>query len=128
MHRGEGITTRIGFIGAGLMGHGMARNILQNGYPLTVLAHRDRAPIEDLLGRGALEAESPAALAKASDIVFLCVPSSLQVELVVHAADGILAGAHEGLIVVDSTTADPSSTEQVASALAAPGSASPLRP
>ena len=52
---------RIGFIGAGLMGHGMAKNIVEKGYPLTVLAHRNRAPIEDLLARGATEAKSPAA-------------------------------------------------------------------
>ena len=115
------MTTRIGFIGAGLMGHGMAGNILAKGYPLTVLAHRNRAPIEDLVGRGAVEAKSPAAVARASDIVFLCVPSSRQVELAVYADDGILAGAREGLIVVDSTTADPSSTERVASALARAG-------
>jgi 3-hydroxyisobutyrate dehydrogenase-like beta-hydroxyacid dehydrogenase len=115
------MTKRIGFIGAGLMGHGMAKNIVEKGYPLTVLGHRNRAPIEDLLARGAREADSPAALARASEIVFLCVPSSLQVELVVHADDGVLAGAHEGLIVVDSTTAEPASTEQVASALALAG-------
>ena len=98
---------RIGFIGAGLMGHGMAKNIVEKGYPLRVLAHRNRAPIEDLLARGATEAESPAALARASDIVILCVPSSVEVELCVFAEDGIMAGAHEGLIVIDCTTAEP---------------------
>ena len=50
---------RIGFIGAGLMGHGMAKNIVEKGYPLTVLGHRNRAPIEDLLGRGAERGEQP---------------------------------------------------------------------
>jgi 3-hydroxyisobutyrate dehydrogenase-like beta-hydroxyacid dehydrogenase len=110
---------RIGFIGAGLMGHGMAKNIVEKGYELTVLAHRNRAPIDDLLARGATEAESPAALARASDVLILCVPSSAEVEACVFAADGILAGAHEGLIVIDSTTAEPSSTARVAKALAA---------
>ena len=57
---------RIGFIGAGLMGHGMAKNIVEKGYELTVLAHRNRAPIDDLLARGATEAESPAAIARAA--------------------------------------------------------------
>jgi 3-hydroxyisobutyrate dehydrogenase-like beta-hydroxyacid dehydrogenase len=108
---------RIGFIGAGLMGHGMAKNIVEKGYRLTVLAHRNRAPVEDLLARGATEAKSPAALARASDVVILCVPSSVEVELCVFAENGIMAGAHEGLIVVDCTTAEPSSTERVAKAL-----------
>jgi 3-hydroxyisobutyrate dehydrogenase-like beta-hydroxyacid dehydrogenase len=83
-----------------------------------VLAHRNRAPIDDLLRRGAIEAKTPAALARASDIVILCVPSSAEVELCVFAENGIMAGAHEGLIVVDSTTAEPASTERVARALA----------
>jgi 3-hydroxyisobutyrate dehydrogenase-like beta-hydroxyacid dehydrogenase len=108
---------RIGFIGVGLMGHGMARNIVEKGYPLIVLAHRNRAPVEDLLARGATEAKSPAALARASDVVILCVPSSAEVELCVLAENGILAGAHEGLIVIDCTTAEPASTERVAKAL-----------
>jgi 3-hydroxyisobutyrate dehydrogenase-like beta-hydroxyacid dehydrogenase len=115
------MSKRIGFIGAGLMGHGMAKNIVDKGFALTVLGHRNRVPIEDLLGRGAVEAASPAALARASDIVFLCVPSSVEVERVVLGQDGILAGAHEGLIVVDSTTAEPASTLKVAAELAAAG-------
>jgi 3-hydroxyisobutyrate dehydrogenase-like beta-hydroxyacid dehydrogenase len=113
------MTKRIGFIGAGLMGHGMARNIVEKGYQLTVLAHRNRAPIDDLISRGATEVNSPAALARASDVVILCVPSSVEVELCVFAEHGIMAGAHEGLIVIDSTTAEPASTERVARALAA---------
>ena len=112
------MSRRVGFIGAGLMGHGMAKNILEKGFSLAVLGHRNRQPIEDLLGRGASEAESPAALARTSDVVILCVPSSAEVEHCVFADDGILAGAHEGLIVVDSTTAEPASTERVAAALA----------
>ena len=110
---------RIGFIGAGLMGHGMAKNIVEKGYQLTVLAHRNRAPIEDLLARGATEAKSPAAIARACDVLILCVPSSAEVEECVFADDGILAGAHDGLIVIDCTTAEPTSTERVAKALAA---------
>lgn len=108
---------RVGFIGAGLMGHGMAKNIVEKGYPLTVLAHRNRDPIEDLLRRGASEAESPAELARTSDVVILCVPSSAQVERCVLGENGVLAGAREGLIVLDCTTAEPASTERVAEAL-----------
>ena len=109
---------RVGFIGAGLMGHGMAKNIVEKGHPLTVLAHRNRAPVEDLLRRGAVEADSPAAVARGSEVVILCVPSSAEVEICVFGENGILAGAHEGLIVLDCTTAEPASTEKVASALA----------
>jgi len=115
------MSKRVGFIGAGLMGHGMARNILEKGFALSVLGHRKREPVEDLLQRGASEAASPAALARASDLVILCVPSSAEVELCVLGDDGILAGAHEGLIVIDATTAEPASTERVAAALAARG-------
>ena len=110
---------RICFIGAGLMGHGMASNIVAKCYPLSVLAHRNRAPVEDLLARGATEAKSPAALARTSAMVILCVPSSVEVEQCVFAENGILEGAHDGLIVIDCTTAEPSSTERVAKALAA---------
>ena len=113
------MTKRIGFIGAGLMGHGMAKNVVEKGYRLCVLGHRNRAPIKDLLARGATEAKSPAALARSSDVVILCVPSSVEVESCVLGDDGILAGAHENLIVVDCTTAEPTSTERIAAALAA---------
>ena len=67
---------RIGFIGVGLMGHGMAKNLVEKGHPLTVMAHRNRAPVEDLLSRGAREAATPHAVAEASDIVHLCVTGS----------------------------------------------------
>ena len=60
---------RIGFIGVGLMGHGIAKNIVEKGYPLTVLGHRNRQPVEDLLKRGATEATSPVDLARRSDII-----------------------------------------------------------
>ena len=68
----------IGFIGTGLMGHGMAKNIVEKGYLLTITAHRNRAPVEDLIGRGAVEA-SLEDLAARSTIVFLTLPGSPQV-------------------------------------------------
>ena len=108
---------RIGFIGVGLMGHGMAKNIVEKGYPLTVMAHRNRTPVEDLLGRGAREAKTPAQIAAASDIVFLCVTGSTQVEGVLRGPDGIKAGAGKGLIVVDCSTSDPTSTLALAAEL-----------
>jgi 3-hydroxyisobutyrate dehydrogenase-like beta-hydroxyacid dehydrogenase len=112
---------RIGFIGVGLMGHGAARNILEKGYPLTVMGHRNRGPVEDLLRRGARECASAAELARGSDILFLCLPSSVEVEATVLGPDGVLEGAHAGLIVVDSTTADPNSTRRLGALLRAKG-------
>ena len=112
---------RIGFIGLGLMGHGMARNLVAKGYPLTVRVHRNRKAAEDILAAGAREAASNAELARASDIVILCVTGSPQVEEIVYGADGILVAARNGLIVIDTSTAEPSSTEKIRNALAAKG-------
>ena len=108
---------RIGYIGVGLMGHGAAKNIVEKGYPLTIMGHRNRAPVEDLVQRGAKEAKSAAEAARASDVLFLCLPSSVEVEATIYGPDGVLEGAHAGLIVVDSTTADPNSTRRIAADL-----------
>ena len=113
---------RVGFIGVGYMGHGMARNIVEKGYPLTVMGHRNRQPVEDLVGRGAREAKTPAEVAQASDIVFLCVTGSPQVEAVVRGEHGLRAGAagRDGgspLIIADCSTADPTSTVALAAEL-----------
>ena len=83
---------RVGFIGVGLMGHGMAKNIVEKGYALTILGHRNRQPVEDLVGRGAVEAKNAAEVARRSDLVFLCVTGSPQVEAVVFGKDGLLEG------------------------------------
>lgn len=112
---------RIGYIGVGLMGHGIAINILRYGYPLTIAGHRNRAPVDDLVARGAQEAATPADVARASDIVFMCLPSSVEVDATVYGENGILAGATSGLILVDSTTADPRSTQRIGVDLAARG-------
>jgi 3-hydroxyisobutyrate dehydrogenase-like beta-hydroxyacid dehydrogenase len=66
---------RIGFIGAGLMGHGMVLNLLKGGHEVHVIAHRNRAPIEDLLAKGAHEAESLDIIAHGCDCVILCLSS-----------------------------------------------------
>lgn len=104
------MTERIGFIGVGLMGHGIARNLLQKGYPLTVLAHRNRGPVDDLVRLGAEEANTVAELAASSDIVILCVTGSPQVEALVRGPGGLKAGGRPGLVVIDCSTSDPNST------------------
>lgn len=104
---------RIGFIGAGLMGHGMALHIRKNGWPLAVIAHKNRAPIDDLVGNGATEVKTLAELAAASDIVFLCVGTSRQVEEILLGEGGVLANAKEGTVVVDTGTSLPQSTRML---------------
>ena len=112
---------RIGLIGVGLMGHGIGKNILAKGYPLTVLAHRNRGPVDDLVANGAKEAKSPRDVAAASDLVFTVVGNSNQLEDIVFREDGLLAGVHKGTILADCTTAMPESTLKIAKAIAAKG-------
>jgi len=109
---------RIGFIGTGLMGHGIAKNLVEKGFPLTVRANRNRAPVEDLISRGAKEAKTYADVARASDIVFLCVTGAPQVEEAVFGKDGVASAARAGLIVVDTSTSEPATTTKTRDALA----------
>jgi 3-hydroxyisobutyrate dehydrogenase-like beta-hydroxyacid dehydrogenase len=104
---------RIGFIGIGMMGHGMAKNLLAKGHPLTFKANRDRSRLDDLLALGAQEAKTSADTARGADIVLICVSSSPQIEAIVHGPEGLLSSARNGLIVVDTSTAEPASTERL---------------
>jgi 3-hydroxyisobutyrate dehydrogenase-like beta-hydroxyacid dehydrogenase len=112
---------KVGLIGAGLMGHGIGKNIVTKGYELTVLGHRNRAPIDDLIAKGAKEGNSPRVIAEASDVVFLCVTGSPQVEDLIFRKDGLLDGMKPGLIIADCSTAEPTSTRKVAEAVQAKG-------
>lgn len=107
---------KIGFIGLGAMGSGMAANILAKGWPLTVWSHRSREAVDRLVAGGASEVASPRELAAECDIVILCVTGSAQVEQVVKGPDG-LSAAGKPLVIVDCSTANPSSTVQLASEL-----------
>lgn len=104
----------IGFVGVGLMGHGMAKNMIEKGYALTITCHRNREPVDDLVRRGATEALTPKALAERSTIIFTCLNSSPDVEDVILRSDGLLAGARPGTIIADASTSDPSSTMKLA--------------
>ena len=108
----------IGFIGAGLMGHGMAKNLVEAGYPLSVLAHRNREPIEDLVGRGAKEAKDVAGIAATCDIAYLSLPGSPQVEAVVGE---ILSATGTVKTIIDTSTANPVSTRALAERCEAAG-------
>jgi len=114
--------SNIGFIGAsGLMGHGMAKNLLAHGHALGLTVHRNRERVADLLAAGATEAPSPAALAARSEIVFVCVTGSPQVEAALAGPEGLLAGAKPGLTVVDCSTSEPESTARLRERCAAAG-------
>ena len=103
---------RIGFIGLGLMGHGMAKNLLRKGHPLSFLVHRNRSNLAELLDLGGKEAASPKELMAQSDVVILCVTGTPQVEANVYGgACSRVRG--KGQIVIDTSTAEPASTERI---------------
>lgn len=115
---------KVGIIGVGLMGHGIARNIqIRGGFALTFLDHPGNQPTQDLIDRGARAVGTCAAVADASDVIILCVTGSPQVESVLTQPDGILASLRPGTVVVDCSTALPSSTERMASLVVAAGGA-----
>jgi 3-hydroxyisobutyrate dehydrogenase-like beta-hydroxyacid dehydrogenase len=113
---------RIGFIGAsGMMGHGMAKNLLAKGHPLALTVHRNTERVADLLAAGATQAANARALAAGSDIVVLCVTGSPQVEQAMGGSEGLLAGAARGLVVIDCSTSEPDSTARLREQCAAHG-------
>ncbi len=112
---------RVGFIGVGMMGHGMAKNLHAKGFPLSMLVHRNRERAADLLAAGAGLAKSPADLASGADVVILCVSGSPQVEENVLGENGIASVARPGLVVIDASTSEPGSTARLRQTLAANG-------
>jgi 3-hydroxyisobutyrate dehydrogenase-like beta-hydroxyacid dehydrogenase len=116
--------SNIGFIGAsGLMGHGIAKNLLQRGHTLALTVHRNRERVADLLAAGATLAATPAELAQRAELVFICVTGSPQVEAVVGGPDGLLTNAKAGLVivVVDCSTSEPDSSARLRERSAAAG-------
>jgi 3-hydroxyisobutyrate dehydrogenase-like beta-hydroxyacid dehydrogenase len=111
----------VGLIGAGLMGHGIGKNILEKGFALNVVAHISRTNVDDLISRGAKEYKTQADIAANSDLVILCVTGTPQVEDAVYGATGLLKGAKKGLIIADCSTAIPDSTIKIAADLAGHG-------
>ena len=110
----------LGFIGLGIMGQGMARNLLKHGHSVTVW-NRTQAKAEALVAEGAAWADSPAAVAAASDIVFTCVSDTPDVEAVILGPGGVIEGAREGALVVDMSTISPAATRAIAARLAEKG-------
>lgn len=105
---------RVGFIGLGIMGLPMARNLLKAGYGL-VLYNRTREKAEDLAGEGGAEvAASPREVAERCDTVILMLPDSPQVEEVLAGEDGVLEGVRPGALVIDMSTISPVVTKRLA--------------
>jgi 3-hydroxyisobutyrate dehydrogenase-like beta-hydroxyacid dehydrogenase len=111
----------IGLIGVGLMGHGIARNILKHDYKLTVLEHPGNRPLDELLSMGGSTRTTATDVAQSSDVVILCVTGTPQVEEVLTAGNGVLAGLRPRSIIVDCSTAIPASTVRMAAKVEAAG-------
>lgn len=107
---------RIGYIGLGIMGKSMARNILRAGFPL-VVHNRSQAAVVELEAEGAQRADNPAEVAEQVDVVFTNLPDSPDVEQVVLGSSGIIETAHPGLIVVDNSTIKPATARYIAQQL-----------
>ena len=111
---------RIGYIGLGIMGKSMARNILKKGFNMVVY-NRSQAAVQELVGEGAAAAGSPAEVASQVDVVFTNLPDSPDVEKVVLGENGIIHGAHPGLIFVDNSTIKPATARKIGGRLAEVG-------
>lgn len=108
--------TAIGFIGLGIMGKAMARNILKAGFPLSV-HNRSPEKVSKLVADGALDGGSPAGVAAASEVIFTCLPDTPDVEAVLFGRRGIAEGAREGSTVVDCSTISATASRDFAASL-----------
>ncbi len=111
---------KVGYIGLGLMGSGMARNLMQAGHEL-VVHNRSRAIVEEFVKEGATAATSPREVAEQVEFVFTNLPDSPDVELVALGPDGVIEGVHEGLIFIDNSTIKPTTARKIAAELGAVG-------
>jgi len=108
----------IGFIGLGIMGRPMARNLLKAGYPLIVHS-RSRGPVDEIAKAGAKVGTSPRDVAAQCDVLITMLPNSPDVEQVVLGRDGVIEGARAGLVLLDMSTISPLISQKVGAALAA---------
>ena len=120
-------TPRIGFVGIGLMGHGIAKNLLKGGYRLTFLDHPGNRPADDLKEMGAVSVPTLGEVAAAADVIFLCVTGSPEVHAVISGEDGgengggLQAYIGPGHVVCDCSTAIPDQTVEIAALVAKTG-------
>ncbi|MCU4121046.1 NAD(P)-dependent oxidoreductase [Variovorax sp. N23] len=111
----------IGLVGVGLMGHGIASNIVKHGHPLSVLEHPGNQPLDTLKAAGVKTFATASELAAAVDVVILCVTGTPQVEAVLLGDTGVLKGMRPGSVIIDCSTALPDSTERLARIVADAG-------
>lgn len=114
-------TQRVGFVGVGLMGHGLAKNIAQAGYPLTFFEHAGNQPVEDLRALGATSSATMTDIAANNDVVILCVTGSEQVKDITIGNQALVNGLGEGKVVVDCSTIEPHVTQKVANEICSSG-------
>jgi 2-hydroxy-3-oxopropionate reductase len=113
----ENVNTKIGFIGLGIMGKPMAKNLIKAGYSL-IIHNRSQAPVAELVKEGAQAAKSPMEVAQQSEIVITMLPNSPDVELVVLGKNGILERAKAGTIIIDMSSIEPLVSQKIAAELA----------
>jgi 2-hydroxy-3-oxopropionate reductase len=110
----------IGFIGLGLMGKPMARNLLKAGFPLVVHS-RSQAPVDVLVGEGASRAASPAEVATRADVVITMLPDSPDVRMVLAGPSGVFEGMRPGMVLIDMSSIRPDVARELAAAATARG-------
>ncbi|MBN1429901.1 MAG: NAD(P)-dependent oxidoreductase [Anaerolineae bacterium] len=110
-------TTKIGFIGLGMMGRGMAHNLLKAGFNLMVW-NRTASKVDEFAAAGVKVAASPADLASRRDIVLVCVSDTPDVEQIILGEDGVIEGIRPGTLVIDHSTISPRATRRIAARLA----------
>ena len=106
-------TTTIAFIGLGIMGKPMAKNLFKAGYSL-VVHNRSESPVDELVNAGAQRADSPKQAAEKSDIIITMLPNSPDIELVVLGKNGVLEGAKSGQIIIDMSSIEPLISQKIA--------------
>src|SRR3990170_2149393 len=109
----ERMKRTVGFIGLGIMGKPMARNLLKAGYPLVVFS-RSFGPVEELVGEKALSAGSPREVAQRSEVIITMLPDSPEVEQVILGEDGVIKGTKPGSVVIDMSSINPLVTKEIA--------------
>lgn len=111
---------KVGFVGLGIMGKPMARNLLKAGFALKV-ANRSRSPVEELASEGAERARSPQECAEGCDAVITMLPDSPESEAVILGSKGVLEGASRGAVVIDMSSIAPTVSQKIAAACEAKG-------
>lgn len=112
---------RIGFVGPGMMGRRMIKNLLKNGFAIQIFIHRNAGAAEELAGNGATSTRSMEELARNNDVILIAVPGSPEVEDAVIGGNGLINYLEEGQLVIDHTTAYPESTKMISEKLGEKG-------